>query len=122
MAYYFGSIVQGSTGNQAFSVPFTPTGLKLTVSQLSAGSENDVAHISHGSTDGTNSVAHSILATAQTKITRRSEVYCVTHYAIVSGATTRVISATLVSIVGGTVTLNFDRASLDYEITMEAFA
>lgn len=122
MSYYFGSIIQGSTGNQAFILPFTPQGLKFTVSQLLAGPENDVAHISHGSTDGVNSVAHSILVTSQTRITRRSEVYCVTHYAIVAGATNRVISATLVSIVGNTVTLNFDRASLDYEINMEAFA
>lgn len=122
MSYYLGSIIQGSTGNHSFLFPFSPTGLKFTVSQLSAGSENDVAHISHGSTNGTDSVAHSILATAQTKITRRSEVYCLTHYAIVNNATNRVISATLVSIVGNTVTLNFDRASSDYEITVEAFA
>lgn len=122
MSYHLTSIIQGSTGNHSFLLPFSPKGLKFTISQLSAGPENDVAHISHGSTDGVNSVAHSILVTSQTRITRRSEVYCLTHYAIVNNATTRVISATLVSIVGNTVTLTFDRASLDYEINMEAFA
>jgi len=123
MSYYVGELTVGSTGNTSFTLPFNPSGLEFTIGQLSSGSENDTAHLSVGMTDGTNSAAHSIMATsAGTTITRRSTSYCLTHYAIVSGSTSRVISATLVSIVGTTVTLNFDRATTDYTITVKAIA
>lgn len=122
MSYYLGSVIQGSTGNQSFVLPFSPTGLKFTISSLSATPENDTSHISHGSATSSESYAHSILVTPNVRITRYSETYCLTHYAIVSGLTNRIISASLVSIVGNIVTLNFDRASLDYKIIMEAFA
>lgn len=121
MSYYLGSIIQGSTGNQSFSLPFTPTALRFTISQLSAGSENDVAHYSQGMVTSSACFSHAILATAQTKITRYSETYCMAHYAIVSSTTTRVISATLVSLDTNGFTLNFDRATTDYEITVEAW-
>ena len=122
MSYYLGSFTQGSTGNQSFSLPFTPTGLKFTISAKSSGAENDVAHFSQGMANSSVSYAHSIMTTPELQISRYSSSYCITHYAIVSSSTYRVISATLVSLDTNGFTLNFDRASVDYQVTVEAYA
>lgn len=122
MSYKQTSIIQGSTGNRTMNFPFIPAGIHFTVSQKDPGPVNDQSQLSVGSTDGVNSYAHSILIAPNINITRRSEVYCLTHYAIVNTLTTRVVSATIAPWATSTVTLTFDRADSNYEITVEAFS
>lgn len=122
MATYLGSFIKSSTGSTSLSLPFTPTMVEFTIgSKSSGGAENDIAHFSQGGTDGTTSYAHSHLADGSVYISRVSDSYCLTHYGIVSGATSRVISATLTSFDTNGITLNFDRASPDYKIYLKAW-
>lgn len=128
MKYHRGSFSTGSTGNYTVTIPNIPdiAGFRITVGQLFSGPENDVAHFSEGGSDGTNSWAHSIMVTDQLiPITRLSTTYCVTHYDINSNLTYRRISGTLGSIgtsgSDGTITINYDRASVNYQQFIEVW-
>ncbi len=122
MSYKQTSIIQGSIGTRSITFPFVPAGLRFTISQKDPGPVSDMCQYSTGTTDGVNHFAHSILSAPNINITRRSEVYSFTHYAMVNNLTTRVISATALPWTTPTVDLNFDRADINYEITVEAFA
>lgn len=115
----FFSIIQGSTGDHTFDLPITttPQSLRFTVGQKSTGPENTIAHFSYGFTDFTHSVAHSTLVVNTLPITRISEEWCITHYALDENMVTkRVIAAKVKSRAPGKVTLTFDRADINYEI------
>lgn len=129
MKYYTGSFTHGSTGsNLILSIPNIPNiaGFRITIGQLFAGPENDIAHFSYGGSDGTNSQAHSILATnVATTITRLSTTYCITHYDINASATYRRISGTLVGFgtsgSNGLIEISYDRASTNYQQFIEVW-
>lgn len=121
--YAVGSFTQPATGPITKVVGFEPKYLRFTISQLSSGPENTVAHLSTGFTDGNLQYAHSILATNnQGCYTRMHDTFCLSHHAIVNNAFVRVISATFVAFTFDGFTLDFDRASNQYLITFEAFS
>jgi len=119
MATAIGSFTAASTGNITLSsLPFTPTAVEFFISADGSGAENTIAHHSVGRTDGTNSSSESILVTSALTLTRRSTTYCLTHYNITAGASYRTISATFVSFGTNSLTLNFDRANVNFSIDM----
>lgn len=126
MAIKAGSFTKGSTGNVTIDTGFQPLFLRFTVSQLYSGPENTQAHLSTGSTDGVTQSSHSILMINDNdtfgNYTRNYSIYCVSHMALVSNSITRVISASFVSFNATSFTLNFDRATTDYQIFFEAYS
>ncbi len=120
MSYKAGSFTQVGTGTATIAIGFQPSLLRFSLSQLNGTQENSVAHMSTGFTDGIQQYTHSILAMNGGFWTRFNDTFCVAHYAIVSNAFTRVISAEIVSFNPTSFTLNFDRASSAYLITFEA--
>lgn len=121
-------LAPSSTGQVAMSLndtSITIKSLEFIVASLSDTNENNVAHFSHGMTDGTHSFSNSILNngfgyTRSYPNSVNTTAYCISHLAIVNNTLTRVISATLVSMSGGNFTLNFDRADNGYEIYYRA--
>jgi hypothetical protein len=119
--YYLGSFSKDTPGDYSFVLPFSPKGLRFTISSdNSSPGENAVAHVSTGMTDGSISRAHSSLSQGTVNLSRYSELYCLMHFLMVDDASKRIISATKKSIVGNIVTLTFDRATPGYYITVEA--
>ena len=108
----------GVVGNVPISIPYNPSAIIFTISAKN-GAENDIAHFSQGYLDGTNQTAHTSMVVNNLPITRRSSSYCLTHYALDSNSVTkRIISASLVSKTSTVLTLNFDRADVNYPIDM----
>lgn len=122
MSHSVGSFTQAGTGQTTISVGFKPTYLRFTISQTAGAPENTVAHLSTGFTDGVTQYAHSIYANANNCYTRINDTFCLTHYAIISNAFTRVLSANFVNFTSNGFTLDFDRASSAYLITFEAYS
>lgn len=128
MSYVVSTFAVGSTGNHSVTaLTFLPKGLRFTISAKAGASETSVAHLSTGFTDGTNQVAHSILADTTANDSKAYTDRCVNHYARVAGTLTEVIKASFVSFDtnGGGVfgfTLNFTAADANYDIHFEAFA
>lgn len=99
--------------------------IEFIIASLSNTNENNVAHLSHGMTDGVRSFSNSVLNngfgyTRSYPNGANTTAYCLSHLAIINNALTRVISATLTGIHGSSFTLNFDRTDDDYEIYYRA--
>lgn len=123
MANYFtGTFSQGSTGNKSVTgLGFQPKFLRFVVAQKFNVTEDNVAHLSMGRTDGTRQSANAILADATGNHTRNHSNYCVVHYIRNgSGTFTKNLSASFVSFDADGFTLNFDAADANFQIIVEA--
>jgi len=103
--------------NTPISLPFNPSEIEFIVSEVVATPENTANHISIGIIDEDGvQVSHGVLSSGVADISRRAESYCLAHYAIVSSATRRVVSASFVSKTSTILTLFFDRADPGYKV------
>lgn len=121
-------LAPGSTGISSMSLDDTSIDIKsieFMVASLDATNENNVAHFSHGMTDGVRSFSNSILNngfgyTRSYPNTINTTAYCISHLAMVNNSLTRVISATCTGIDGSSFDLDFDRANSNYYIYYRA--
>lgn len=99
--------------------------IEFMVASLHDTNENNVAHLSHGMTDGENGFSNSILNngfgyTRSYPNDINTTPYCISHLAIVNNTLVRIISATCVGISGSSFVLDFDRTNNNYEIYYRA--
>ena len=116
--YYTSSNAYSTTGVKNISLPFTPTGMRVTLGQK-FGSDTTVEHQSVGTADGTRQNFVSTYGDSSGHQTKQDNTAVASHYERVSGTLTEVCAATFSSFSTNQAAINISKTNANYTWILE---